>query len=116
MYFPSGLHMPAFHKWSWVFSLVTLRTARVAQSIMATSVEGEVFGLYWIARNFPLGDHSALVSEISGVFVRFTTAPPLLGIAKRSYISPPPRSDWKTIHLPSGDQEAPDCRSSDWLN
>jgi hypothetical protein len=89
MDFPSGLQMVLLHMWSWVFSCVRLRTACVLQSRMAMSVEGDVFGLYSMASHFPSGDHAAFVSEISGVLVRLTIAPPSLGMAQISYISSP---------------------------
>src|SRR6202020_2222031 len=61
----------------------------------------------------PSGDQCGLLSEMSGVLVRFTTWEPSLETANKSYSPPPPKSCSKTMDFPSGDQTAPDCRSSD---
>src|SRR6185312_2584861 len=52
-------------------------------------------------------------SRTSEVRVRLINSPPSLGMAKRSHSSFPAVSCCKTIHLPSGDQVAPYCLSSD---
>src|SRR5215469_13700763 len=91
-----------------VCSSVILLTVLVFQFSSVMSVVDEVLGLLEMASMRPSGDQWGLVSEMSGLLVRLISSPPSLETAKRSKISPPPKSCWKTIHFPSGDQTAPD--------